>query len=121
MFLKIIKIFSFLLDPLASAPSVATEDNLDIGFKTSAQCELLEDKTVFEITDKLAIGPLNTSDDQVLEVLKEDDLAELNQTYDVDKLSPNGRISIYFRPSTKHELFFFLGDENNKESISGEC
>ena len=52
-------------------------------------------------------------------MLREDDLAELNQNSEVTRLSRNGAISINFRSSTKPELFFLLRDESN-DSSSGE-
>ena len=85
-----------------------------------------EIKVEVENTDERSIDESNTSDDQfmvkseVLEVLREDDLAELNHHSEVTSLSRDGRISIHFRPSRKPELFFLLQDEIDGEAKDGE-
>ena len=113
---NIIRLFTDLL-PIATSAVALTKS--DASF-------LPEIKVEDENTDEPSIEESSTSDDQfmvkseVLEVLREDDLAELNQNSEVESLSRNGRISIHFRSSSKPELFFLLQDEINGDSKTGE-
>ena len=103
--------------PTATCAATPNHRKSDVSFLTP------EIKVEVENTDERSIDESNTSDDQfmvkseVLEVLREDDLAELNQNSEVTRLSRNGAISINFRSSTKPELFFLLRDEK-KDSLS---
>ena len=125
---NLVSFFFLFVDLLAIATSTAGRASSDVGFDPSEEFELPAVKVEVEIKDEpaTAMGDLTASDDsflvksEVLEVLREDDLAELNQNSEVTRLSRNGAISINFRSSTKPELFFILRDEN-KDSLSGEC